>query len=40
VENVHRLTREGAACWMHVCQSPITLKGQPALLSTFKDITD
>lgn len=40
VENVHRLTRGGATCWIQVCHSPITLKGQPALLSTFKDITE
>ena len=40
VQNVHRLTRDGATCWIQVCHSPITLKGQPALLSTFKDITE
>ncbi|MFY9942988.1 MAG: sigma-54-dependent Fis family transcriptional regulator [Desulfobacterales bacterium] len=40
VEKVHRLAREGATCWIQVCHSPITLKGQPALLSTFKDITE
>ncbi|MCG6907234.1 MAG: sigma 54-interacting transcriptional regulator [Desulfobacteraceae bacterium] len=40
VENVHRLARDGATCWIQVCHSPITLKGLPALLSTFKDITE
>jgi two-component system, NtrC family, response regulator HydG len=40
VENVHRLTRSGETCWIQVSHSSITLKGQPALLSTFKDITE
>jgi transcriptional regulator with PAS, ATPase and Fis domain len=40
IESVHRLTRSGATCWIQVCHSPITLKGQPAVLSTFKDITE
>ena len=26
--------------WIQVCHSPITFKGRPALLSTFKDITE
>jgi PAS domain S-box-containing protein len=39
VETVHSLTRRGEVFWMQVCHSPITFKGRPALLSTFKDIT-
>ena len=40
VEEVHRLTRSKKTFWIQVCHSPITFKGQPALLSTFKDITE
>jgi len=40
VEEVHRLTRSEKTFWIQVCHSPITFKGQPALLSTFKDITE
>ncbi len=40
VEKVHRLTRSEKTFWIQVCHSPITFKGRPALLSTFKDITE
>jgi PAS domain S-box-containing protein len=40
VEKVHRLTRSEKIFWIQVCHSPITFKGRPALLSTFKDITE
>ncbi len=40
VEVVHRLTRPEKTFWIQVCHSPIMFKGQPALLSTFKDITE
>ncbi len=40
VEDVHRLTRSEKTFWIQVCHSPITFKGGPALLSTFKDITE
>ena len=40
VEEVHRLTRPDKIFWIQVCHSPITFKGRPALLSTFKDITE
>ncbi len=40
VEKVYRLTRSEKTFWIQVCHSPITFKGQPALLSTFKDITE
>ncbi|MFZ7111528.1 MAG: sigma-54 interaction domain-containing protein [Desulfatiglandales bacterium] len=40
VEEVYPLTRSEKTIWMQVCHSPISFKGQPALLSTFKDITE
>jgi len=40
VEEVHPLNRSGKNVWIQVCHSPITFKGHPALLSTFKDITE
>lgn len=40
VEEFHQLTRSGKMFWIQVCHSPITYQGRPALLSTFKDITE
>ena len=40
VDNVHCFSRPGKTLWIQVCHSPITFKGQPALLSTFKDVTE
>jgi transcriptional regulator with PAS, ATPase and Fis domain len=40
VEEVHALPRLENSVWIQVCHSPITFRGRPALLSTFKDITD
>jgi len=40
IEDVHLLTRFDKIFWVQVCHSPITFKGRPALLSTFKDITE
>ena len=40
IEEVHSLTRSGKIIWVQVCHSRITFKGRPALLSTFKDITE
>jgi two-component system, NtrC family, response regulator HydG len=37
---VHCLSRPAKSLWIQVCHSPITYKGQPALLSTFKDVTE
>ena len=39
-EEVHQLTRSEKTFWIQVCHSPITFQGRPALLSTFKDITE
>ncbi len=39
-EEVHSLTGSDKTIWVQVCHSSITFKGRPALLSTFKDITD
>jgi two-component system, NtrC family, response regulator HydG len=39
VEEAHHLIRTEKPFWVQVCHVPISLKGQPALLSTFKDIT-
>jgi len=40
IEGIHRLTRSEKTFWIQVCHSPITFKGQPALLSSFKDVTE
>lgn len=40
VDKVHCFPRPGKTLWIQVCHSPITFKGQPALLSTFKDVTE
>jgi len=40
IERVHRLTRPEKTFWIQVCHSPIMFKGRPALLSTFKDVTE
>jgi len=40
VEAVHRLMRSHKPFWVQVCHTPITFKGELALLSTFKDITE
>ncbi len=40
IDHVHCLPRLGKNLWIQVCHSPITFKGQPALLSTFKDVTE
>jgi PAS domain S-box-containing protein len=40
IEEVHPLTRSDKIIWVQVCHSRITFKGRPALLSTFKDITE
>jgi len=40
VDEVHCLTRSEKTFWIQVCHSPITFKGELALLSTFKDITE
>ncbi|MBR9987055.1 MAG: sigma 54-interacting transcriptional regulator [Desulfosarcina sp.] len=40
VEEVHQLARSEKTFWIQVCHSPIAYKGRPALLSTFKDITE
>lgn len=39
-EDVYPLKRSDNTIWVQVCHSPITFKGRPALLSTFKDITE
>jgi len=40
VEAVYALSRPDKPLWIQVCHSPISFRGRPALLSTFKDITD
>lgn len=40
VDSVHSFSRPEKTLWIQVCHSPITFKGQPALLSTFKDVTE
>jgi len=40
VDKVHCFSRPEKSLWIQVCHSPITFKGQPALLSTFKDVTE
>ncbi len=40
IEDVHRLVRSEKIFWIQVCHSPISFKGKPALLSTFKDVTE
>lgn len=37
---VHSFDRSDKRLWVQACHSPITFKGSPALLSTFKDITE
>lgn len=39
-EKPHRLIRPGKSLWIQVCHTPITFRAKPALLSTFKDITE
>ena len=39
-EEVYPLTRNNKTIWVQVCHSSISFKGRPALLSTFKDITE
>lgn len=39
-EEVHPLMRSDKTVWVQVSHSPIAFKGRPALLSTFKDITE
>mgnify|MGYP005843412057 CR=1 FL=1 len=39
-EDVYPLKRSDKTIWVQVCHSPIAFKGRPALLSTFKDITE
>jgi len=39
-ETVLSFSRNGRTCWYQVCHSPITFKGLPAILSTFKDVSE
>jgi PAS domain S-box-containing protein len=39
-EHVYCLHRAERNLWIKVCHSPITFKGQPAVLSTFNDVTE
>ena len=40
IEQIHCLSRAGKNLWIQVCHSPITFKSFPAILSTFKDVTE
>lgn len=40
VETVCRIDRPDKPLWIQVCHAPITFQSKPALLSTFKDITE
>jgi len=38
-ETVFSFIHNGRTCWHQICHSPITFKGKPAILSTFKDVS-
>jgi two-component system, NtrC family, response regulator HydG len=40
LEEVHHLVRQEKRLWIQICHVPISFQGRPALLSTFKDITE
>lgn len=40
IEDVRQINRSDKRLWIQVCHSPITFRSKPALLSTFKDITE
>jgi len=40
MEKVFPLNRSGQPFWAQVCHTPISFRGRPALLSTFRDITE
>jgi len=40
IETVLSFSRNGRSCWYQICHSPITFKGLPAILSTFKDVSE
>lgn len=40
IEQIHSLARSGKIFWVQASHNPIRFKGRPALLSTFKDVTD
>jgi PAS domain S-box-containing protein len=40
VEELVQFSQPGRLAWIQVCHSPIAFRGRPALLSTFKDITE
>ena len=40
IEQIHSLIRSGKIFWVQASHNPIKFKGRPALLSTFKDVTD
>jgi len=39
-ESIHSFIRNNQTCWHQICHSPITFKGKPATLSTFKDVSE
>lgn len=39
-ETVLSFIRNGRTCWYQICHSPITFRGKPAILSTFKDVSE
>jgi two-component system, NtrC family, response regulator HydG len=40
LEEVHHIVRQEKRLWIQICHVPISFQGRPALLSTFKDITE
>lgn len=40
LQEVHRITRAEKTMWIAVCHTPISFKGQAAIMSTFKDVTE
>ncbi len=40
IEQIHSLTRSKKIFWVQASHNPIRFKGRPALLSTFKDVTE
>lgn len=40
IEEIIQFSKPDNTAWIQVCHSPIAFKGRPALLSTFKDITE
>ncbi len=40
IDRIQHIRCDGAQRWIQVCHNPIAFKGRPALLSTFRDVTE